>query len=239
MKILLTNDDGFDSLGIRLLKKKLDKIATVIIVAPDSPMSAKSTSITIGRKLHIKQEDINIYSCDGTPADCVSMAFSLLDTKFDLVVSGCNNGLNISYDTIYSGTIGAGLQALMYRIPAICFSTPFNQFEVVDKYFDEVFEFIQSHDIISNQYLLNVNFPDGDVVKGISLGELYYRNDDQMMKQDGDGYLAYRATEVDFSDHPNSDCYQIQNGIVSIVPLNRTYFSHDLLDLVKGKLNKK
>ena len=188
MNILLTNDDGYDSRGINILKDKLSKYGTVVVVAPDSPMSAKSTSITIGRRLHLNKENKNVFSCDGTPADCVSMGIALLDIKFDLVVSGCNNGLNISYDTIYSGTIGACLQALMYRIPAIAFSTPYDKFELVEKHFEEVFDYILKKNIISNQYLLNVNFPDGEVIKGIELGELYYRNDDQLMKQDGDGY---------------------------------------------------
>lgn len=238
MNILLTNDDGFDSKGIRLLKEKLDKYATVVIVAPDSPMSAKSASITLGRKLHIKKEEKNIYSCDGTPADCVSMGLSLLDIKFDLVISGCNNGLNISYDTIYSGTIGAGLQALMYQIPAMAFSTPYNQFEVVEKYFDKVYKFIMEKDIVSDQYLLNVNFPFDDV-KDIRLGELYYRNDKQFMLRDEEGYLAMRNQEEDFSHSPNSDCYQVEHYIVSIVPLGRTYFQKEILSDLQRKINKK
>lgn len=236
MNILLTNDDGYNSRGINILKDKLAKYGTVIVVAPDSPMSAKSTSITIGRRLHMNKEGKNIFSCDGTPADCVSMAISLLDIKFDLVVSGCNNGLNISYDTIYSGTIGACLQALMYRIPAIAFSTPYDQFDLVESHFDEVFTYILDKNILSNKYLLNVNFPDGDHIKGIEFGELYYRNDDQIMKQDGDGYLAYRNMEEEFSKVPDSDCYQVTHNIVSIVPLGRTYFHPALLEEVKKKI---
>lgn len=237
MNILLTNDDGFDSKGIRILKEKLEKYGKVVIVAPDSHMSAKSVSITIDRKLHIKKEGLNIYSCDGTPADCVSMALSLLDIKFDLVVSGCNNGLNISYDTIYSGTIGAGLQALMYHIPAIAFSSPYDDFHLVERHFVEVFDYIWSKNIISDEYLLNVNFPHGDEIKDISIGELYYRQDEQLMMQAEDGgYLAYRNMETDFSKWPNSDCYQVEHGIVSIVPLGRTYFHPHLLENLKKKM---
>lgn len=236
MNILLTNDDGYDSRGINILKDKLSKYGTVVVVAPDSPMSAKSTSITIGRRLHLHKERNNVFSCDGTPADCVSMGISLLDIKFDLIVSGCNNGLNISYDTIYSGTIGACLQALMYRIPAIAFSTPYDKFDLVEKHFEEVFDYILKKNIISDQYLLNVNFPDGEVIKGIELGELYYRNDDQLMKQDGDGYLAYRNMEEEFSKVPDSDCYHVTHDIVSIVPLGRTYFHPALLEEVKKKI---
>lgn len=235
MNILLTNDDGFDSKGIRLLKEKLEKYGTVVIVAPDSPMSAKSVSLTLGRKVHIKKEEDNIFSCDGTPADCVSMAMSVLGIKFDLVVSGCNNGLNISYDTLYSGTIGAGLQALMYRVPAIAFSTPRNSFAIVEKYFDEVYKNILSRNIISNEYLLNVNFPFGEKVKDIKIGELYYRNDNQYMESFEEGYLAMRDEEESFTHVPDSDCYQVKNGIVSIVPLGRTYFHKELFDKIRDK----
>ena len=182
MNILLTNDDGFDSYGIRLLKEKLVKYGRVVIVAPDSPMSAQSVSLTIGHLLHLKEMEKDIFSCDGTPADCVSMGLSLLNIEFDLVVSGCNNGLNISYDTMYSGTIGAGQQALMFDKPAIAFSSPWNDFNVVEERFDEVFEYIVRHKLYSKDYLLNVNFPAHEF-KGIALGTLYYRDDYQYMEK--------------------------------------------------------
>ena len=237
MNILLTNDDGFDSYGIRLLKKKLEKYGTVVIVAPNSPMSAQSVSLTIGRPIHIKKEEENIYSCDGSPADCVSMGLSVFNIDFDLVVSGCNNGLNISYDTMYSGTIGATLQALMFHKPAIAFSSPHNDFKVIEEKFDEVFDFIKKHNLISDQYLLNINFPECEF-KDIKIGTLYYRNDYQFMTEEGDGYYAYRNMETDFSQYPESDCYQVTHGIVSIVPLGKSYFNDQLYQALKKKVNK-
>ena len=74
MKILLTNDDGFDAPGIQMLKEQLDKVGEVFIVAPTHCMSAKSVSLTIGKSLHIKEEAKNVYSVDGFPADCVALA---------------------------------------------------------------------------------------------------------------------------------------------------------------------
>ena len=237
MNILLTNDDGYDSYGIRLLKKKLEKYGHVVIVAPDSPMSAQSVSLTIGHPLHIKEEEKTIFSCDGSPADCVSMGLSVLNIEFDLVVSGCNNGLNISYDTMYSGTIGAGQQALMFGKPAIAFSTPYDDFSVIEERFDEVFQYIQKHQLISKEYLLNVNFPFKEF-KGIALGELYYRHDYQYMTKQGDGgYYAYRNMETDFSKHPHSDCYQVEHGIVSLVPLNKSYFDKTIYEKMKKRVS--
>ena len=237
MNILLTNDDGFDSYGIRLLKKKLEKYGTVVVVAPDSPMSAQSVSLTIGRPIHIKKEEENVFSCDGSPADCVSMGLSILNIDFDLVVSGCNNGLNISYDTMYSGTIGAALQALMFGVPAVAFSTPYDDYAVIEDKFDEVFDYIKKHELISRDYLLNVNFPEKEF-KSIKLGTLHYRKDIQFMTEQDGGYYAYRHMEKEFGSYPDSDCYQVTHGIVSIVPLGKSYFNDELYQSLRKKVNR-
>ena len=112
MNILLVNDDGYKCEGINILFNKLQKYGNVIMVAPKEFMSAKSCSLTLKSSLEFKEFDKNKYYLSGFPADCVSFAFWYFkDIKFDLVVSGCNDGPNISYDTLYSGTIGACLQA--------------------------------------------------------------------------------------------------------------------------------
>lgn len=234
MNILLTNDDGFDSVGIRLLKRKLEKYGTVVIVAPKTPMSAKSVSISIGKGLDAVKEEENIFSLTGTPADCVAFGLSSLNIDFDLVVSGCNHGLNISYDTVFSGTIGACIQALINKKPAVAFSAD-NNFDLVDKYFDDVVDYIIKYNLISNQYLLNVNFPLGEIVKDIRISREYYRKDTHFFAKEEDGYHAYRKLQSDFSDDKDSDCYHIHNGIVSIVPLGKTYFANDLYQEILAK----
>lgn len=222
MNILLTNDDGYNSKGIVLLEKKLQKYGNIFVCAPYEHMSAKSCSITIYEPIHIKVEDRQKISIDGSPADCVSFGLHYFNVKFDLVISGCNNGYNISYDTMYSGTIGACLQSLIHRIPAIAISCPFN-FELVDKYLDEVLHFIFLNKLISNRYLLNVNFPAGDVVKDIKIGKLFIRNDHRYYLKKDDEYHTQRDTQKEFMQK-NTDCYQVNNHIVSIVPLSFTYF---------------
>ena len=229
MNILLTNDDGYRSQGILLLKEKLIKYGRVVIVAPFDHMSAKSVSITLDKGIEVEQVEKDVFTVKGTPADCVSFACNALDIAFDLVISGCNNGFNISYDTMYSGTIGAALEALRNHIPSIAFSCESN-FSIVEQYFDEVFEFILKKNILSNEYLLNVNFPLGEEIKGIKLSTLYYRNDEYYFVKKEDGYWAYRHCQNDFSDDKNSDCYLVRNGYVSITPLNRSYFDRGLFD---------
>ena len=235
MNILLTNDDGFDSEGIKLLKKKLSKYGRVVIFAPDSPRSACSAALTLRKPLYVHQMEPDVFKFSGTPVDCVSFALCNLNIDFDIVVSGCNHGHNISYDTMYSGTIGACLEAMIFRKPAIAFSALHN-FEIVDEHFDEVWKFIIDKKLISNEYILNINFPEDDY-KGIALGELYYRKDQNYFVKDenSDGYLAYRYLQTDFSDNKNSDCYQVTHGIISIVPINRTYFSKELYKSLKNK----
>ena len=235
MNILLTNDDGFDSIGIRILKKKLEKYGNVIILAPNSPMSAKSVSITLGKTVKVNEEEKGIYSCSGTPADCVSFGLSMFKQDFDLVVSGCNNGLNISYDTMYSGTIGAALQSLMMGVPSIAVSAPRDEFQLVESHFEEVFEYILKKNWLSTDYLLSINFPEGDEVKGISLGELYYRKDMQFFEAKDEGYYALREMESDFQNYPNSDCYQVDHGIISIVPLGKTFYDKSIYQALKKK----
>lgn len=234
MNILLTNDDGYNSEGILLLKEKLSKYGTVVIVAPLKHMSAKSVSITIGQGFHVHKIDNNVFACDGTPADCVSFACNALNIDFDLVVSGCNNGFNISYDTMYSGTIGAALEALTYRIPSIAVSCEFN-FDIVKEHFDEVFKYILDKNLLSKEYLLNINFPLGDEVKGMKISTLYYRNDKYFFLKKEDGYNAYRNCQTDFSDDKESDCYLVNNGFVSITPLNKSYFSEEIYENLKNK----
>lgn len=236
MNILLTNDDGYNSEGILLLKKKLEKYGRVVLFGPSNHMSAKSVSITLGKGIPITQIDENTFVCDGTPADCVSFACNALNIKFDLVVSGCNSGFNISYDTMYSGTIGAALEALTYGIKSIAFSCEFN-FDLVDKYFDEVFRYVLDNDLLSNEYLLNVNFPLGDTVKGVKLSSLYYRKDDYFFIKKEDGYHAYRNLDSGYEKDKNSDCYLVHNGFVSITPLNKSYFYNELLEKIQK--NKK
>ena len=236
MKILLTNDDGYNAPGIRMLKEQLDKVGEVYIVAPEEGMSAKSVSLTIGRALHIVEREKDVYSVDGFPADCVALAIEYFKVEkgieFDLVVSGCNNGLNHSYDSIYSGTIGACLEALTYRKKAIAISCKYNDFDTVKENFDLMWDFITKNNLISNEYLLNINFPRGEV-KGIQLAKEYYRNDDNYFTKTEEGYYAYRNLDYCSNAPKDSDCYLVEHGVIAVIPLCKSYYSEKLLSKLK------
>ena len=108
MKILITNDDGIDTLGIRLLAKWAKTLGEVTVVAPKVEQSAKSHAIELIKQIEIKKvpfmDGVTAYSMDSTPADCVRYGVLGLKEKFDLVLSGVNKGVNVGVDVVYSGT---------------------------------------------------------------------------------------------------------------------------------------
>ena len=221
MNILLTNDDGYNSVGIKLLKEKLSPFGHVVICAPKEHMSAKSVSITFGAPMEVVKAEEDVFVCDGTPADCVAFGLSSLNTKFDLVVSGCNHGFNISYDIMYSGTVGACLQALTYRIPAVAISCEGN-FHIVDEYFEQVFKHILDNKMLSTEYLLNVNFPLGDRVSSIEDTRVFYRPENTYyVEQSKDHYLALRDIHDKDCMEIGTDVYAVHHRIVSITKISK------------------
>lgn len=236
MNILLTNDDGYDAEGILTAKRLLSKYGRVFIVAPKEHMSAKSCSITIGIPLHLVKVEEDVYYVDGTPADCVALAMSELHETIDLLVSGCNSGLNVSYDTIYSGTIGACLEGISYGLKAIALSCPTNDFYGLETGFEMMWEFINKNNLISNEYILNINFPKEGGIQGISLAREYYRNDTNYFTLGEEGYYAYRYMDK-LKDIPeDTDCYMVKHGIISVCPIQKTYYSESLFNKIKNNL---
>src|SRR5699024_5428098 len=126
--ILVSNDDGIEARGIRLLVEVMQELGDVIVVAPDGPQSGMGHAITIGNTLRLTKTDIYpeiiSYKCSGTPADCVKLAKDhvLKDKNPDLVVSGINHGSNTSISVLYSGTMSAAIEAAIEGMPAIGFS---------------------------------------------------------------------------------------------------------------------
>ncbi len=123
MKILISNDDGYQAPGIVALYEVLKDLADVEVVAPEHNNSAKSNALTLHSPLYVHRAPNGFRYVNGTPADCVHIALTgLLGYRPDLVVSGINNGANMGDDTIYSGTVGAAMEGYLFGIPAIAFS---------------------------------------------------------------------------------------------------------------------
>lgn len=220
MKILLTNDDGYNALGIRILYERLQKYGDVILVAPENHMSGASMSRAFWDNIEVKQHEENIYSVNGTPADSVVVALYGLNIRPDIVISGINNGYNLSTDTAYSGTIGAGMEGIKANIPSIALSSDFHEFKNAEKDLDEVLRFIFDKNLLSKQYLLNVNFAKNSVKKskGIMITDIGKRPMLHYYEKDGDHYLAKRRI-MDYKPEEGTDLYAIRNGYISITPL--------------------
>ncbi len=165
MRILVVNDDGIAFGGIRELVSLAKDFGQVTVVAPASQCSAMSQRITVSGELEVKREefpveDVEAYSVSGTPADCVKVALEcLMDEKPDLIFSGINEGYNIAYDIVYSGTVGAAMEGIMHGVKSIAFSLESHtSYDVVRAYFKEVTELILKRDISIHE-IWNVNFP--------------------------------------------------------------------------------
>ena len=124
--ILITNDDGYEAVGLKALIEALSPLAKITVVAPAINKSACGHSLTLDRPLRLVEVDDDFYKVDdGTPTDCVYLSITNLfteDFKPDLVVSGINIGANMGEDITYSGTAAAAMEAVLQGIPAIAIS---------------------------------------------------------------------------------------------------------------------
>ncbi|XMB72492.1 5'/3'-nucleotidase SurE [Mycoplasmatota bacterium WC30] len=220
MKILLTNDDGYNAEGIRILLKRLKKYGEVILVAPKHHMSGTSMSRAFWNNIEVTQHEDNVYSVDGTPADSVVIALHGLNIRPDVIISGINNGFNISTDTVYSGTIGACMEGIKADIPAIAFSADYDDFTNAENDLDYVMNYILNKKLLSNKYLLNVNFTKKSVKKpkGIKITDLGFRPMQHYYIKDGNQYLAKRNI-INYEPEEETDLYAVRHGYISITPL--------------------
>lgn len=143
-KILISNDDGIEYAGLRILKENLSRTADVFVMAPSKNQSGVSSKISLGTKMEYVKISDNEFTCSGTPADCVISALrhdffhdrNGLPVKFDAVFSGINHGPNLGTDTVYSGTIAAARQAALYNLPGIAVSLESPEYDYADSNFN-------------------------------------------------------------------------------------------------------
>lgn len=176
MRILIVNDDGIRSKGLHRLAFLAKELGEVWVAAPHSQCSAMSHRISVFDYLDVKKETgfpvegVKAYSITGTPADCVKVAVEyLMPWKPDLVFSGINHGFNVGLDILYSGTVGAAMEALVNGIPAMAFSNDTNDdCRISDQYLIPIVKDLLGKEI-SGHEIWNVNFPGGDPaeMKGI------------------------------------------------------------------------
>ena len=239
MRILIVNDDGIDTLGIRLLATWAKKYGEVTVVAPKVEQSGKSQAIEFVQPVEIKKvpfmEGVTAYSMASTPADCVRFGFVGLNQTYDLVLSGINRGVNVGSDIVYSGTVGAIFEAGRFKVPSIAFSAFPDGQEEAAKYFDEVYQYILANNLFNENLLYNVNIPHNPT--GIKLtyeGSAYFS--DMFIKKGEDLYLQDGVPLQD--EHPddvNRDTVAIHKGFISISPLIQTRTCINAYQKLKAK----
>lgn len=239
-RILVTNDDGVFSTGIKLLAEQLSAIAEVWVVAPDREQSAMSHALTLSRPLRMQRLEERWYAVDGTPTDCVNLAvLSLLEGKPpDLVCSGINFGLNLGDDVTYSGTVSATFEGSLLGIPSIAFSTEVGEgfsFARGARFARRLCEAVLARPRQAG-LLLNVNFP-ACPFRGLRFAKLGKREYQQSVVEKldprGRKYFWIAGTPV-WEKAEGTDQQAISDGCVSLTPLHLDLTDYTALDLGHG-----
>ena len=230
-RILITNDDGIFSEGIRLLAKELARLGEVFVVAPDREQSATGHSLTLTRPLRMQKLEPNWYAVDGTPTDCVNLGilWLLKETPPDLVVSGINFGTNVGDDVTYSGTVSATFEGALLEIPSIAFSQEVSEgfsfarsAALAGRFVELLLADLGSDNPPPRDLLLNVNFPAGEP-KGVAFTRLGKRVYKQSVVENvdprGKTYFWIAGTP-EWQDDRGTDHEAVMNGFVSVTPLH-------------------
>ena len=244
MRILITNDDGVNTLGIRLLAEWAKKIGEVTVVAPKVEQSAKSHAIEIIKPIEIKKvpfiDGVTAYSLDSTPADCIRFGLLGLGKKFDLVLSGINKGVNIGGDIVYSGTVGAVFEAAKLGVKAIAYSSNPDEQEAASKYFDEIYAYIVENKLLDENPIYNINIPaDAKDIRLTYQGTSYYSDRFRKIEGEEDMYIQEGEPIPDSDPEDiNRDTVAIFKGYISITPMQISRTNMQAYEKLATKLNK-
>jgi 5'-nucleotidase len=248
--ILVTNDDGITSHGIRTLIEVMKELGEVVVVAPNSPQSGMGHAITIGDALRLDEndifKDISAYECSGTPADCVKLAkhFVLKDRVPDLVVSGINHGSNSSISVLYSGTMSAAIEAAIEGLPAIGFSVCDHSPNIDISYCKEYVKKIASQVLetgLPRGVALNVNIPakSGNKIKGIKICRQarakWQENFEERKDPYGRRYFWMNGSFVNFDGGEDTDEWALSNNYISVVPCAFDLTAHHALPILNDE----
>ncbi|HSZ71097.1 MAG TPA: 5'/3'-nucleotidase SurE [Cytophagaceae bacterium] len=248
--ILVVNDDGITSHGIRTLIEIAKELGEVLVVAPDSPQSGMGHAITIGDTLRLDPNDIykdvEAYQCSGTPVDCVKLAkhYILKGKQPDLVVSGINHGSNSSISVLYSGTMSAAIEAAIEGIPAIGFSlcdySPLAEMKHIKAYVKQIITNVLTNGMPEG-IALNVNFPvysETHSIKGIKVCRQALSKWQEVFEErkdpNGRRYFWMSGQFENEDKGEDTDEFALANGYISIVPCSYDMTAHHSV----SKLNK-
>jgi 5'-nucleotidase len=249
MRILVSNDDGILAPGLRALATAMREFGDVTVVGPEENQSANGHRKTLSRPLRINKvnigEDVEAYSINGSPADCVAMAvLGVIKQPIDMVVSGINRGANLGQDLTYSGTVAAAFEATIQRRKAVAFSLDNPSLNADYSAAAQVARMVV-REVIQNglppMTLLNVNVPNlpYDQIKGVKItrqGIRVYRDRlDERFDPMGQPYywIAGDAPTGDVTLE-GTDIWAIHNGFASVTPVQLDLTAHTLIDSLRS-----
>jgi 5'-nucleotidase len=241
--ILVTNDDGITAKGIRSLIEAVEPLGEILVLAPDKPQSGMGHAITIHDPLRLKKstvfENIEAYTCSGTPVDCVKLAiYEILKGRPTLLLSGINHGSNAATNILYSGTMSAAVEGAIEGIPSIGFSLlDFDaeaDFDAAKHFARKIVEQVLLNGLPAGN-CLNVNIPKGPIsdIAGIKVcrqGKAFW--DDQFVKRKDPFGGEYYWMSGDFSltdKGEDTDMWALEHNYVSVVPIQFDMTAHHLL----------
>ena len=243
MRVLVSNDDGVEAPGIRILAARLAAVGEVTVVAPDRDRSGASNSLTLDQPIRVKRLDNGHYRVAGTPTDCVHLALAgLLEHEPDIVVSGINNSANLGDDVIYSGTVAAAMEGRFLGLPAIAVSLCSRDHK--GEHFDTAAEaaaVIMQRllvDPLPADTILNVNVPDlpWDGIRGLSVARLGRRHRAPACVEQIDPrgrpmyWIGPPGAEQDAG--PGTDFHSVRMGYISITPIHVDLTRYQALEKV-------
>lgn len=240
-RILVTNDDGIYSQGLRKLAEALEPLGEVTIVAPDREQSAASHALTLNRPLRLMKIEENEWIVDGTPTDCVNLAVLKLmrDARPDIVVSGINFGPNLGDDVTYSGTISAAFEGSLLNIPSIAFSALVGEhfsFDRCARFAAALTQHVLAGDR-DPRVVINVNFPVAafNGVRVTKLGRrIYSEGVIERLDPRGRSYYWIGGGPPSWETGQGTDFEAVQNGFVSITPLHLDLTHHESIPRLKA-----
>ncbi|MCO5258725.1 MAG: 5'/3'-nucleotidase SurE [Crocinitomicaceae bacterium] len=246
--ILVTNDDGISAKGIEVLIRTVQKFGDVVVVAPDKAQSGMGHAITVNHPLRISRSklfnDIEAYSTNGTPVDCVKLGiYEVLNKKPDLLVSGINHGANFSTNVLYSGTMSAAVEGAMENIPSIGFSlcdfSADADFSGAQQIVEEVIQ-LSLRNPFPKHVCLNVNIPSipKEELKGIQFCKqaAAFWDDRFERRQDPFGHDYYWMTGNfrEIAVEKDTDLFFIKSGYATIVPTQFDMTAHTVINDLKN-----
>ena len=225
----------------------LKDMADIIVCAPDDARSGFSRAFSAGTPLRLnlqhKEEGVEIWSCNGTPVDCVKMALAnICQRRPDMVIGGINHGDNASVNTHYSGTMGVTMEGCLKYIPSLAFSlcdqASDADFEPMRPYVREMTRRVLDEGLPKGA-CLNINFPKGGDYAGVKVCRMaygtWYNETEQHHHSRGYDYWwmigHYRNDEPEAED---TDKWALENGYIAITPTTIDVTAYEAMDQIKG-----